>query len=112
MWGRFGRDDRAKPQEYSRYLEDFATKERSKMARRWDARTGVILSRALSPRVTELGQPPFAALESGAGWLVGGARGGPDINRYHRGNRNNGPIRFYEAGHAVYGTRVLESLPR
>ena len=47
MWVRFGRDDRAKPQEYSKYFEDFATKERSKMARSWDARTGVILSRAL-----------------------------------------------------------------
>ena len=33
MWVRFGRDDRAKPQEYSKYFEDFATKERrSKMA--------------------------------------------------------------------------------
>ena len=50
MWVRFGRDDRAKPPEYSKYFEDFATKERSKMARRWDARTGVILSRALRYR--------------------------------------------------------------
>ena len=47
MWVRFGRDDRAKPQDYSKYFEDFETKERSKTARRWDARTGVILSRAL-----------------------------------------------------------------
>jgi hypothetical protein len=47
MWVRFGGDDRVKPQEYSEYFEDFATEEQPKMARIWDARTGVILSRAL-----------------------------------------------------------------
>jgi len=48
MWVGFGGDDRVKPQEYSEYFEDFATEEQPKMARRWDARTRVVLSRVLS----------------------------------------------------------------
>jgi hypothetical protein len=50
MWVRFGGDDQVKPQEYSEYFEDFTTEERSKMARRRDARTEVILSLALTQR--------------------------------------------------------------
>jgi hypothetical protein len=44
----FGRDDRAGPQEYSKYFEDSATEERLKMARLGDARTVVLLERAQS----------------------------------------------------------------
>jgi hypothetical protein len=50
MWVRFGGNDRVKPQEYSEYFEDFAAEEQPEMACRWDARTGVILSRALRPK--------------------------------------------------------------
>jgi hypothetical protein len=53
MWVRFGGDDRVKPQEYSEYFEDFTTKERLKVACRWDARTRVIPSRSLSIVLTK-----------------------------------------------------------